>query len=799
MLQAALSHLNLALINICEQARNHKLMADDQSNINRAAHVLTNLSADRNVSGENVVTEFCDSQNKRIDEDDAIGHAVGKAVHFYLEEPKEEADIASDGDYQSSPGVVEISGADEIVNDHEILDCEIPQVVNSREIVGTVNRQRETGDYSEFLTFSRGNLEFTPGDQSEGDHIYADMVKIMMDAFFELDEEAVQWSKLQYAAEVLGMSRNHVRTVFAHLETTHDGLIYAEEWADICKRLVLLHSREEIIDMIYNARRCRMLGRTLTATRSASRRFMLFRKNRMIMSYKSRRRLLWDTFLVLLLAYVAIALPLTLGFDNLIVLTRIDVVVDWLFFFDLLLNFRTTFVNEQRLEVWDWRLIAKHYLKTWFLLDLVSSVPLEPITAGMFPRNPTKLLKFGKAFKVTKMIRLTKVAKMASGSEVMDRLEEVIWEHNLFAVGRGFVLVGQLLVTGHWLACLLLVLEESVEGYVAGKDTNDLQKYIAAMYWAMMTMTTVGYGDVPMETDEERIFAVFAMIIGGASYGYIIGVMTTVMSHRDLDHRAFSERMDVVVSWLRTHYELPKSMRRRIWRHFKEFLTTRKAVQDTMILNDLPPQLKNDVSMALLPETIRCHYLFMQVSIAALSRLVSIMSQVKFRADEVVVNSGDQATGMFIMDRGFAQKEKGVRFTSLCSGGSFGEEVLLCDVSKFKYTVRTHSKVSMFLFPQAEFTQSFKDMQIDVATMTRNYYSTSAEEAQSGHHIMHAKPGDPSLLAGGPTGVTPGVPEEVLEEFDHIKEMLMQSRSGTNNSLGSIGQTLRNTTVEHTL
>merc|ERR1719155_109534 len=101
-------------------------------------------------------------------------------------------------------------------------------------------------------------------------------------------------------------------------------------------------------------------------------------------------------------------------------------------------------------------------------------------------------------------------------------------------------------------------------------------------------MTTVGYGDIAMKTAIERLYAIVAMIIGGAFYGYIIGSMTSIVSDQDVNTRELKERMNVVLSWLSSHPEIPKVLRRRIWRHFKEFLTTKAGVDDYLILNDLP-------------------------------------------------------------------------------------------------------------------------------------------------------------------------------------------------------------------
>ena len=52
-------------------------------------------------------------------------------------------------------------------------------------------------------------------------------------------------------------------------------------------------------------------------------------------------------------------------------------------------------------------------------------------------------------------------------------------------------------------------------------DPNDplscvpgFDKYIAALYWSSMTITTIGYGDIAPKTNEERIFVIVAMLAG---------------------------------------------------------------------------------------------------------------------------------------------------------------------------------------------------------------------------------------------------------------------------------------------
>ena len=95
-------------------------------------------------------------------------------------------------------------------------------------------------------------------------------------------------------------------------------------------------------------------------------------------------RVRWDLFVICLAVYNSIGLPIDLAFhpplfqqDWIIIM---DIVIDICFVLDIILAFRTTFMNPLTGdEVFDSKQIAINYLKGTFWIDLLATIPFEKI------------------------------------------------------------------------------------------------------------------------------------------------------------------------------------------------------------------------------------------------------------------------------------------------------------------------------------------------------------------------------------------------------------------------------------
>lgn len=89
----------------------------------------------------------------------------------------------------------------------------------------------------------------------------------------------------------------------------------------------------------------------------------------------------WDWFILFLTFYTAVMVPANVAFhskslDNVPIII-LDSFVDMIFFVDLIFSFHTTVVGTSREVIADARAIRIKYLKSWFIIDLLSCLPYD--------------------------------------------------------------------------------------------------------------------------------------------------------------------------------------------------------------------------------------------------------------------------------------------------------------------------------------------------------------------------------------------------------------------------------------
>ena len=168
-----------------------------------------------------------------------------------------------------------------------------------------------------------------------------------------------------------------------------------------------------------------------------------------------------------------------------------------------------------------------------------------------------------RVLKVAKVLRLSKILKFSQ--ERAAELEELMLTSSTASTLKLFQLALMAFAVSHYMACLWAGIARAAEAgdtawwraYRDGADDDATanapadrwrasDQYLVCFYWAMTTMTTVGYGDICPESNAERAFTVVAMVAGGAFYGYIIASIASIVTQVDANANSYYERMDMI-------------------------------------------------------------------------------------------------------------------------------------------------------------------------------------------------------------------------------------------------------------
>ena len=409
-------------------------------------------------------------------------------------------------------------------------------------------------------------------------------------------------------------------------------------------------------------------------------------------------RLWWDRVLTVILLYSLMSIPvracLEVGAVPLAWDWWLDLAVDIYFLIDIATNFWVGFILDD-VYITDRSRIARSYLSCWFWIDLLTSLPItsfiEVVTLGMaepasavvngtvaaadgslisFLRVP-RMLRIVRIARLLKLLRLIKLAKLMSnwGDDGGDlslakRLGKllgiVFFIAHLCGCAYCFcVLVNVNPDTGalpvnSWMAS---VDNRNVPGttWVNESDVDKGRAYLLALYWALPTLTTVGYGDMGGKTTHELVWACIVIYIGTVAFGYIIGMVTSVVMSEDRVTVTVRDNIEGIASYLRSR-KTSHSLRERIREFFDNRWKTNTVFNEREILNDMPIFLRDEAVQEAYGPMVKGVPVLSRLPPSMLSTLVLRMTPERVMPTQLVIRQGDIGTHMYIVTDGLLRE-----------------------------------------------------------------------------------------------------------------------------------------------
>ncbi|XP_047996480.1 potassium/sodium hyperpolarization-activated cyclic nucleotide-gated channel 2 isoform X4 [Leguminivora glycinivorella] len=457
-------------------------------------------------------------------------------------------------------------------------------------------------------------------------------------------------------------------------------------------------------------------------------------------------RFYWDLCMLLLLVANLIILPVAISFFNDDLSTRwiaFNCLSDTIFLIDIVVNFRTGIMQQDNAEqvILDPKLIAKHYLRTWFFLDLISSIPLDYIFLIfnqdfsesfqiLHAGRALRILRLAKLLSLVRLLRLSRLVRYVSQWEevyILQNLQKKRTERrgrlssdvakkkggtksnlifkflNMASVFmRIFNLICMMLLIGHWSGCLQFLVP-MLQGFPANswvainelQDSFWLEQYSWALFKAMSHMLCIGYGRFPPQSLTDMWLTMLSMISGATCYALFLGHATNLIQSLDSSRRQYREKVKQVEEYM-AYRKLPREMRQRITEYF-EHRYQGKFFDEELILGELSEKLREDVINYNCRSLVASVPFFANADSNFVSDVVTKLRYEVFQPGDIIIKEGTIGNKMYFIQEGIVDivMANGEVATSLSDGSYFGEICLLTNARRVA-SVRAETYCNLF-------------------------------------------------------------------------------------------------------
>ncbi|KAK1942883.1 Cyclic nucleotide-gated cation channel [Phytophthora citrophthora] len=171
--------------------------------------------------------------------------------------------------------------------------------------------------------------------------------------------------------------------------------------------------------------------------------------------------------------------------------------------------------------------------------------------------------------------------------------------------------------------------------------------YLRSVYWAVVTLTAVGYGDIVAYSTAESYFAALWVFLGGIINFGVVGAMSSTISNMLATHHHHMEKLNTLNIALE-RMEISEKLSTEIRRFYHQQFSGRKKAYESKLLSHLPNQLCYEISSLLHSDAVKSVSLFDSASIEFLKAVTGKFRHRSFQNGETICFEGDVCRDFFV-------------------------------------------------------------------------------------------------------------------------------------------------------
>ena len=424
---------------------------------------------------------------------------------------------------------------------------------------------------------------------------------------------------------------------------------------------------------------------------------------------------IWDLFIACIILYSAIVTPYEIAFLDNTNISWFDILIDIVLAIDVVLNFFTAYTDSEENLIRNHKKIIIKYLKSWFIIDFISILPLNYITKNNIKYNKlTRISRLPKLYRLLKLTKLLRMTRMSSKGNV-NKITKFFFEklkinaniERLIFFILTFLLLNHL--CSYFLFFMTKIQDLNPDSWVVRlgyADSSNFELYIISFYWTLTTVTTVGYGDITAGTTTERVYNLFIMSFGVLLYSFAIGSLSSIVSTLDQKTEEMNQKLQIL-SNIKKEFNLDQSIYDKVRKVIKYDLS-RNQKDKMNFLQELPNKLRIELSQIMHDKVIQNLYFFKDQPSDFFAYVAPLLKPVKFSQDDYLYKVQDmidemyfisKGTVIFCLDKKYGEKE----IKEIKKNNNFGE-IEMCLNEKLSYNIKIKSRnCELFLLKKSNF------------------------------------------------------------------------------------------------
>jgi len=430
--------------------------------------------------------------------------------------------------------------------------------------------------------------------------------------------------------------------------------------------------------------------------------------------------LFWDIIHLLIFFCVFIIVPINLSFQinvfenelhfSKIVKDFLRIFVTMFYILDIFLNFNLSYYDNGELICVS-KTIIKRYLQKIFFFDLISFIFLF-----LWIYECSQILIF------CYFIKFIKIRKIVKNFE-----ELLVTDENYFHIYSLFMLFVRVFTVAHLAACVwhyIGMSQINEPNWLFDKDLVNkpwLTRYLYSFYFVIISMNTVGFGDIVPKNPVEILFCIFFVVVGCMMFAYCLNCMGTIFHAFYKKERELKEELFLINDFMKCK-NIPQNFQMKIRKYLKHNWISQKQLNldlSKKVFDKLSQSLKSELLSEAYGSIVHKIDLFsMNFSQWTLNEIIKTIKEESYPPGETIFTPEEYKNcDMFFIKKGnveifveneLNEKSNKIVIKQLKEGNIFGEIAFFSDMKR-NAGARSKEYTTLIRFNQNEFKKLIEE------------------------------------------------------------------------------------------